>query len=65
MESIDRLSVYGYLVFALDALYLEGKELTDDQREQLMNHFKQAIDMVTQEDALTYYIQNSNTNIKF
>lgn len=65
MEKVDRLSAYGYLVFALDALYLEGEAVTDEQRDKLLKHFKLAFDGVTEEDAISYYIQNSNTNIKF
>lgn len=65
MEKIDRLSAYGYVVMALDALYLEGLAVTDDQRHKLLNHFKDVVEHITVEDAITYYIKNSNTNIKF
>ena len=61
---MDKLSAYGYLVHSLDALYLNGNEVTDEQRDAILRGFKDAIEHLEEADAITYYIQNSNTNIK-
>ena len=61
---MNKIALYGHLVFALDGLFIEGQGITDEQRDILMKHFKQSLEFRDEIEATQYYIEHSNTNIK-
>lgn len=61
---MDNKSMYGYLQFSFDSMYIYGNPLTDKQREEIFNFLYQALDIMTEEEAKEYYETSSNTNIK-
>ncbi len=57
-------SILGYVLFALDGMYIEGVPINDTQRAMIFAFLYDAFDMLTEEEAEQYYQNNSNTNIK-
>lgn len=56
--------ILGYVQYALDALYLFGNPIMDDDRQRLEDYLYQAFDQLTEEEALEYFYKNSNSNLK-
>lgn len=61
---MDNRVLLGYVQYALDGMYIDGIALTDTQRAYIVAYLYNAFDMVTEEEALQYYKNYSNTNIK-
>ena len=61
---MDNKIILGYLLFALDGMHIDNVSLTDTQRAMIVAYMYDAFDMLTEDDAIEYYNNNSNTNVK-
>lgn len=56
--------ILGYLKWSLDGMYINGMPLTDEQRDKLFDFVIEGLDYLTEDEAVEYFLNNSNTNIK-
>lgn len=61
---MDNMVILGYLQYALDGMHLEGVSIDDTKRAMIVAYMYNAFDMLTEEEAVQYYRNHSNTNIK-